>query len=110
MYSGAKGAIDSFTKCWVKKLAKDKVRVNAISPGTIETDIWNKANIPKDLVEKYKGQFIKKFLVKDLLLLKKLLMLLYFQQVMMQAMLMALYIMLMDLETFKQIIFKQRLK
>ena len=47
MYSGTKGAIDSFTKCWVKKLAK--VRFNVISPGAIETDIWNKTNIPKDL-------------------------------------------------------------
>ena len=59
MYSGAKAAIDSFTKCWAKELAKDQVRVNAISPGAIETDIWNKANIPKEFVEKYKEQFKK---------------------------------------------------
>ena len=59
MYSGAKAAIDSFTKSWAKELAKDKVRVNAISPGAIETDIWNKANMPKELIEKYKEKVRK---------------------------------------------------
>ena len=59
MYSGAKAAVDSFTKCWAKELAKDKVRVNAISPGAIETDIWNKANLPKEFVEKYKEKVRK---------------------------------------------------
>lgn len=54
MYSGAKAAIDAFTKCWARELAKDGVRVNAISPGAIETEIWNKASLPEDFVDKYK--------------------------------------------------------
>ena len=61
MYSGAKAALDSFTKCWAKELAKDKVRINAISPGAIDTDIWNKANVSKELIEKYKEQVRKTF-------------------------------------------------
>ena len=61
MYAGTKAAIDSFTKCWAKELAKDNVRVNAISPGAIETEIWNKANMPKDSIEKYK-ETIKKMI------------------------------------------------
>ena len=60
MYSGSKAAIDSFTKSWAKELAKDNIRVNAISPGSIETDIWNKANIPKEFVEKFKENMKQK--------------------------------------------------
>ena len=47
MYSGAKAAINNFTRCWAIELAKDGVRVNAIAPGAIETDIWKKANSSK---------------------------------------------------------------
>ena len=39
MYSGAKAAINNFTRCWTKELSKDGVRVNAIAPGAIEADI-----------------------------------------------------------------------
>ena len=59
MYAGTKGAIDSFTKCWAKELAKDNVRVNAIAPGAIETEIWYKANLPKDFIDKYKERVKK---------------------------------------------------
>ena len=59
MYSATKAALDSFTKCWAKELAKDHVRVNAISPGAIETDIWNKANAPQEQIEKYKEKIRK---------------------------------------------------
>ena len=54
MYSGSKAAVDNFTRCWAKELAKDKVRVNGIAPGAIETDIWNKANAPIEQIIKYK--------------------------------------------------------
>ena len=52
MYSGAKAAINNFTRCWAIELAKDGVRVNAIAPGAIETDIWKKANSSKEQIEK----------------------------------------------------------
>jgi NAD(P)-dependent dehydrogenase (short-subunit alcohol dehydrogenase family) len=38
-YAASKGAIDSFTLGLARELAKDGVRVNAVSPGLIETDI-----------------------------------------------------------------------
>ncbi|MGN1336248.1 MAG: SDR family NAD(P)-dependent oxidoreductase [Limosilactobacillus mucosae] len=41
MYCGAKAAIENFTKVWALELAEDGVRVNAIAPGAIETNIWN---------------------------------------------------------------------
>ena len=41
MYVGAKAAISSFTRGWALDLAKTGVRVNAVAPGAIETNIWN---------------------------------------------------------------------
>lgn len=41
MYIGAKAAISSFTRGWALDLAKDGVRVNAVAPGAVETNIWN---------------------------------------------------------------------
>jgi NAD(P)-dependent dehydrogenase (short-subunit alcohol dehydrogenase family) len=38
-YAASKGAIDSFTIGLARELAKEGVRVNAVSPGLIETDI-----------------------------------------------------------------------
>ena len=54
MYSGSKAAVDNFTRCWAIELAKDGVRVNAIAPGAIETEIWNKAKMPVEQINKYK--------------------------------------------------------
>ncbi len=41
MYQGAKAAVDNFTRVWALELARDGVRVNAIAPGAIRTNIWN---------------------------------------------------------------------
>ena len=56
MYLGAKGAVENFTRCWALELAKDGVRVNAIAPGAIETNIWYVANLSKEGAEKYKKE------------------------------------------------------
>ena len=61
MYSGAKAAINNFTKSWALDLANDNVRVNAIAPGAIETKIWNEANAPSEQVKK-----LKEFIIKDI--------------------------------------------
>ena len=45
MYVGAKAAVENFTRCWALELAADGVRVNAIAPGAIRTDIWNVTNL-----------------------------------------------------------------
>ena len=54
MYLGAKGAVENFTRCWALELAKDGVRVNAIAPGAIETNIWNVTDLSKEDAEKHK--------------------------------------------------------
>ena len=56
IYSGAKAAINNFTKCWALELAKDGVRVNAIAPGAIETSIFNSSGRnTEEKVNKYKS-------------------------------------------------------
>ena len=45
VYIGAKSAVENFTCCWALDLAADGVRVNAIAPGPIRTDIWNVTNL-----------------------------------------------------------------
>ena len=54
MYLGAKGAVENFTRCWAIELAKDGVRVNAIAPGAIETNIWNMTDLSLEDAKKHK--------------------------------------------------------
>ena len=39
LYSTSKGAINTFTKAMAKELAPSGIRVNAIAPGIVETDM-----------------------------------------------------------------------
>lgn len=49
MYVGAKAAVENFTRVWALELAEDGVRVNAIAPGAIRTNIWNASELsPED--------------------------------------------------------------
>jgi 3-oxoacyl-[acyl-carrier protein] reductase len=46
-YSASKGGVNAFTKALAKEVAPFKVRVNAVAPGFIETDILSKFNDEK---------------------------------------------------------------
>ncbi|MCM1234260.1 MAG: SDR family oxidoreductase [Ruminococcus flavefaciens] len=50
VYSATKGAVISFTKSAAKELASDGIRVNAVAPGIIQTDLLQ--NVPEKLLEK----------------------------------------------------------
>jgi NAD(P)-dependent dehydrogenase (short-subunit alcohol dehydrogenase family) len=54
-YAAAKGAIDSFTIGLAKEVAAEGVRVNAVRPGLIETEIHASGGIP-DRVSQLKNQ------------------------------------------------------
>ncbi len=50
-YAASKGGIIAFTKSSAREFASRNIRVNAIAPGFIETEMT--AKLPKEIVEKY---------------------------------------------------------
>jgi len=54
-YAASKGAIDTFTRGLAQEVANEGIRVNAVRPGIIDTDIHASGGIP-DRVEKLKNQ------------------------------------------------------
>ena len=56
VYSATKAAVVALTKAWAKELASQGVRVNAISPGPIETPIFDKLNMPPEDFQKFAEQ------------------------------------------------------
>ena len=62
-YSAAKGGILAYTRALARELASRNIRVNAIAPGYIDTDMTNNLGYVKELI---KGQTpIKKFGVPE---------------------------------------------
>lgn len=53
MYVGAKAAVENFTRVWAMELAADGVRVNAIAPGAIRTNIWNVTDLSPEEAKKH---------------------------------------------------------
>ena len=54
MYLGAKGAVENFTSCWALEMDKDGVRVNAIAPDAIDSNIWNMTDLSLEDAKKHK--------------------------------------------------------
>lgn len=53
-YVAAKAAVENLTKAWALDLAHIPVRVNAIAPGSIETNIWNVTDLSAEDAKKHK--------------------------------------------------------
>jgi NAD(P)-dependent dehydrogenase (short-subunit alcohol dehydrogenase family) len=51
VYAAAKAATRSFLRAWAMELKDRKIRVNAVSPGPIETATLEKAGIPPEMLE-----------------------------------------------------------
>lgn len=52
IYTGTKGAVDAITRVLAKELGPKRIRVNAINPGTIETEGYQTLEMPGSDFEK----------------------------------------------------------
>ena len=58
VYSATKASVRSFARTWTVDLKHRKIRVNAISPGPIDTPIFNGLNQSKEEIEQLKKSLI----------------------------------------------------
>jgi len=56
VYSASKAAVRSFARTWTMELKARKIRVNVISPGTIDTGAFDA--VPPEIREQMKAQFV----------------------------------------------------
>jgi NAD(P)-dependent dehydrogenase (short-subunit alcohol dehydrogenase family) len=55
VYSAAKSAVQSFVKTFASELSARKIRLNAVSPGPIETDFFNKTGMNEEQIQGFAG-------------------------------------------------------
>ena len=55
VYSAAKSAVQSFVKTFAAELASKKIRINAVSPGPINTNYFDRSNLTQEQIEKFAG-------------------------------------------------------
>lgn len=58
IYAASKGAVESFTRAMAKELAEFHIRVNAVSPGTIDTAFHSAT--PREVMETWKSGIVMK--------------------------------------------------
>ena len=58
VYSATKAAVRSFARSWATDLSARKIRVNAISPGPIETPIYGKFGLSPEQMEQMGASFV----------------------------------------------------
>ncbi len=56
VYSATKAAVRSFARTWTAELKDRKIRVNVISPGPIETPIFNKVGLSAEQLQQFDAQ------------------------------------------------------
>lgn len=57
IYSAAKAAVQSFLKTVAAELAPKGIRINAVSPGPIETNYFQRSNLTLEQYEQFKASF-----------------------------------------------------
>lgn len=55
VYSATKAAVRSFARCWAADLRGRQIRVNAVSPGSIDTPFFGKGALPSGAVGAFKA-------------------------------------------------------
>jgi NAD(P)-dependent dehydrogenase (short-subunit alcohol dehydrogenase family) len=58
VYSASKAAVRSFARCWTNDLKGRKIRVNTLSPGPIDTPLFEKAGNSKEEAEAFKSYVV----------------------------------------------------
>ena len=58
VYSATKAAVRSFARCWTVDLKARKIRVNAISPGPIETTGYDNLGLSEQQIEEFKKNIV----------------------------------------------------
>jgi NAD(P)-dependent dehydrogenase (short-subunit alcohol dehydrogenase family) len=53
VYNASKAAVRSFARTWTNDLKDRKIRVNVLSPGTIQTGIFD--GIPQEVIDGFKA-------------------------------------------------------
>jgi NAD(P)-dependent dehydrogenase (short-subunit alcohol dehydrogenase family) len=66
VYSAAKSGVRSFARTFSRDLLDRKIRVNVLSPGTIDTPLFGKLGLPEEFAEGAKAQFAEMIPVKRL--------------------------------------------
>jgi NAD(P)-dependent dehydrogenase (short-subunit alcohol dehydrogenase family) len=59
IYSAAKAAVRSFARTWTIDLKDRQIRVNAISPGIIDTPLVNNVGLNKEKAERFKTHLVE---------------------------------------------------
>lgn len=64
VYSAAKAAVQSFTKTFAAELINKNIRVNAVSPGPIETNYFDRSNLSEEQVKQFTTSFAPQVPIK----------------------------------------------
>ena len=56
IYASSKGAVRSLTRTLAREFAPRNVRVNAVSPGPIDSDFFARTGLPGDAIEEFSAQ------------------------------------------------------
>jgi NAD(P)-dependent dehydrogenase (short-subunit alcohol dehydrogenase family) len=65
-YAATKAAVDSLTRSWAVELAAYGIRVNAVSPGPVETPIFGKTGATPEQIAQFKESFATGLLIQRL--------------------------------------------
>jgi NAD(P)-dependent dehydrogenase (short-subunit alcohol dehydrogenase family) len=58
VYSACKGAVKSFVKTFAAEMSARKIRLNAVSPGPIDTDFFNKTGMNQEQIQGFAGSVL----------------------------------------------------